>query len=341
MAEIVERPKSYSDIAKETAKRVFKHENAALIIVLGILIGAFSILTKGKSSTVTNLKHILIQSSVAGMASIGQTFVILTAGIDLTPTGLVLFSSCAGGWLMSRGIVGQAAQWTGPQLPIALGLLIVVLIGIGVGAASGSLVSRVGVPPLIVTLAMWQITRGLALRISKGFTITGFPKGLAFFGQGNIAGVPVPVIIFLVSIGVAYFILNHTTFGRSVYSVGGNRVSAWLSGINVKGRLLWVYTISGFTTALAAIIIMSRTMTASMFVIEGLELDSIAAVTVGGVSLMGGRGNIIGVLMGVLIIGVVTNAMSIMRLAHGMEDIVRGAIIITAVAIDVLRRGRG
>jgi len=339
MAEIVERPKSLGATAKDIAKRVFRYENTVLSLVLIGLVGVLGVLTGGKAVSVSNLRNVLVQSSARGMASIGQAFVILTAGIDLTPTGLALLSTCVGGWLISGGSFGALAK--GPEWPLPLGLLVVVLIGLGVGAVNGSLVSRVGMPALIVTLGMWQITRGAALRVTQGWDISGLPEGLAFLGQGNIAGVPVPVIIFFVSIAIAYFVLNHTSFGRSVYAVGGNPVSAWLSGVNVKNTQFIVYVISGFTATLAGIILTARAMTASLFVASNLELDSIASVVIGGVSLFGGRGSLIGVLIGVMIIGVINNGLNLLGVPHGMTDMVRGGVIVIAVAIDVLRRRRG
>lgn len=337
MNEIVERP--ISARAKDIAKRVFRYENTVLSLVLIGLVGVLGVLTGGKAVSVSNLRNVLVQSSARGMASIGQAFVILTAGIDLAPTGLALLSTCVGGWLISEGSFGALAK--GPEWPLSLGLLVVVLIGFGVGAVNGSLVSRVGMPALIVTLGMWQITRGAALRVTQGWNISGLPEGLAFLGQGNIAGVPVPVIIFFVSIAIAYFVLNHTSFGRSVYAVGGNPVSAWLSGVNVKNTQFIVYVISGFTAALAGIILTARAMTASLFVASNLELDSIASVVIGGVSLFGGRGSLIGVLIGVMIIGVINNGLNLLGVPHGMTDMVRGGVIVIAVAIDVLRRRRG
>jgi ribose transport system permease protein len=229
----------------------------------------------------------------------------------------------------------------GPQLSLAIGLPIIVFIGIGVGLANGSLVSFVGVPALIATLGMWQITRGLALRLTEGFSIGGLPERFSIFGQGSIAGAPVPTVIFIISIVLAYFVLMHTRFGRSVYAVGGNQASAWLSGVNVKRILLTVYVISGFTSAIAGIILSSRAMAASLNIASNLELDSIASVVIGGISLTGGRGSIWGVLIGVIIIGVVNNGMNLIGVPHGMQDVVRGAIIVIAVTIDILRRRRG
>ncbi|MBA7691480.1 Ribose import permease protein RbsC [subsurface metagenome] len=139
---------------------------------------------------------------------------------------------------------------------------------------------------------------------------------------------------------MAYFILNHTIFGRSVYAVGGNPISAWLSGINVKNVLFLVLVISGLLGALAGLVIMSRTMVAGMLTGRGLELDAIAAVLIGGVSLAGGRGNLIGVVIGALIIGVINNGMNIIAVGPAYDDLVKGGIILAAVAVDVRRRRR-
>ena len=148
----------------------------------------------------------------------------------------------------------------------------------------------------------------------------------------------VPLIIFILVAASSYFVLRHTTFGRSVYAAGGNPASAWLSGINVKKTLLIVYAISGCLSGLAGVVMTARVMSASMRTLEGVELDSIAAAAIGGISLMGGRGSLIGVIFGVLIIGVINNAMSVLGASPAVVGIVKGAIIFSAVAIDYLRR---
>ena len=181
---------------------------------------------------------------------------------------------------------------------------------------------------------------GAAFEIIQGFSIGDLPEHLAWWGQGTVGVVPVPVIIYVVVAIVAYYVLNYTTFGRSIYATGGNPVSAWLSGINVKRVLFSVYAISGFLAGLAAFIQLGRVMSASMMGLEGLEIDSIAAVTIGGVSLFGGRGNLIGVILGTLIIGTVNNGLSVLKAAPAAIRIVKGAIIILAVAIDTVRRRR-
>ena len=221
--------------------------------------------------------------------------------------------------------------------PLAV-LPLMVLSGVGWGAINGLSVSRLKIPPLIVTLSMWQISWAAAYFISKGGSIRLEPEQLGFIGMGDIGGVPVPVVMFIVVSVIAYLILNHTTFGQSVYAVGGNQVSAWLSGVNAAMILLWVYIISGLLAGLAGVISAARNVAASMQSLGGLELDTIGAVCVGGVSLAGGKGNIIGVVIGVIIIGIVNNAMNVLAAGPAVVGIVKGVIIFSAVAVDYIRR---
>jgi len=336
MAEVVEKPKSFSATAQEVAKRVFRHENAILIIILVGIMAAMAVISKGMSMSTGNLKNILVQSSTRGLAAVGELFVLLTAGIDLSVGGIALMSSLACASLITTGY----QNLIGAPIPLGAGILLLVLVGLSVGAVNGLAVSRLGMSAVIVTLAMWIMSTGFGYLFCKGMTIQLLPRSLAFFGQGNIAGVPVPVIMFAVVAVVAYFVLNHTTFGRSVYAVGGNPISAWLAGINVKNVLFLVLVISGFLGALAGLVIMSRTMVAGMLTGMGLELDAIASVLIGGVSLAGGRGNVIGVVIGALIIGVINNGMNIVAVGPAYDDLVKGGIIFAAVAVDVMRRRR-
>jgi len=291
--------------------------------------------TKGLSLRAVNVSNILLQSSIRGVASIGQTFVILSAGIDISIGGVGLVCSVLGASLMTESPVLSIVS--NPS-PIYIAIPLVLLCGAAFGVVNGTLVSRARIPPLIVTLGMWEISKGIGFEVSGGRSIAQQPDALAFWGSGNIGGVPVPVIIFVVVAVIAYFVLNHTIFGRSTYATGGNPISAWLSGISVKNVQFAVYTISGFLAGLAGVIITSRVMSASMRTLQGLEIDSIAAVTVGGVSLAGGRGGIIGAIIGVIIIGVINNAMSILGAEPSVQGIVKGMIIIGAVAADYARR---
>jgi len=221
---------------------------------------------------------------------------------------------------------------------VVAGIAAMLFFGMGVGTFNGVMVSRVGVPALIVTLAVWEASKGAAFLMCGGETIANLPSFIQHIGGGRIGGVPIPVIIFIIVIVVSYLVLMHTKFGRFVYAVGGNPVTAWLSGVNVKSILMSVYMISGFLAGLAGLLITGRIGCASLVSGGGLELDSIAAVTVGGVSIIGGRGNIIGVVIEVLIIGAIHNGLNIIGIHPAFHNIVKGVIIITAVSIDYLRR---
>jgi len=318
---------------------VLKHEAFTLAIILIALVVVFGVTTHGLSLDRSNIANILVQSSMLGVAAVGQALVILTAGIDLSIGGIALMVVCLGGALMTT-----TAGFLGP-ISMAAALLIMLLAGAGLGAVNGLLVSRLRMPALIVTLAMWQIARGVSYELTLGLEdvaqiIRELPPGLAFIAHEGIGGVPNPVFIFVAAIVVGYFVLNHTSLGKSVYAVGGDEVVAWLSGIKTRNILFWVYVISGLCAAIAGMVQISRVMCASYRVISGLELDSIAAVVIGGVSLFGGKGSIIGVLIGVLILGTINNGMNLMGLNTFMQDLVKGAVIITAVTIDAVRRGR-
>jgi ribose/xylose/arabinose/galactoside ABC-type transport system permease subunit len=324
-----------SSRTRDMVKRIFRHENAVLILILVVINIVLAIFTKGFTASRQNVVNVLLQSSIRGIAGIAQLFVILTGGIDLSVGGIALLSAVLGASLLT----GTADfQILGHSVGLSVALPLMVLAGTGIGTANGISVSRLRMPALIVTLAVWQILKGGAYRIGHGYTIVNLPEQLSWFGQGQVAGVPTPVILFIVVAVVAYSILNFTTFGRSIYAVGGNPSSSWLSGIRVSNILFSVYIISGFLCGLLSIVYIGRTMSAGTPTASGLELDSIAAAVIGGVSLAGGRGTVIGVVIGALIIGAINNGMNIIGLEASLQDITRGAIIFLAVAIDVLRR---
>jgi len=335
MAQIEERPEPSSARVREIAQGLFRHENATLVVALLALIGGLAVVTKGLSIRGANMMNVLLQSSIRGVASIGQAFVMLSAGIDVSIGGIGLMSAILGASLMTNAL---HLSIVGHPVSMYVAVPIMLLAGASWGAINGLSVSRIGMPALIVTLAMWGISQGVGFQICGGRSIAQLPDALAFLGQGKIVGIPMPVIIFAVVVMIGYFALYHTSFGRSVYAVGGNATSAWLSGIKVKNIQLLVYIVSGFLAGLAGVILTGRVMSASMRTLGGLELDSIAAVCVGGISLAGGRGNLIGAVIGVLIIGVINNGMSILGAPPAMQGIAKGAIIFAAVAIDYIRR---
>ncbi|MFC2024643.1 ABC transporter permease [Chloroflexota bacterium] len=315
-------------------QHLIKHENSILALIFVVLIAFFNIVTGGKVATAFNIKTIMLTSAVRGVISIGEAFVILSGNIDVSVGGLALFILNFGASLMTGT---QAYQLVGHQVPVAAAIPLMLLAAVGIGIVNGSLVSRIGVSALVVTLAIWQITLAAAFQVSKGAPLRGFPPSLAFFGSGQVGGIYVPIIIFIVVSAVAYFVLNHTTFGHSVYAVGGNPTSAWISGIKVNKIVFTVFIISALLAGLGGLMLLSRVMIAGQG-ISGLEIDAIAAVSIGGISLMGGRGNIIGVILGVMIIGVIDNGQNILLVPMGTQNIIKSAIIIIAVAVDYLRR---
>lgn len=329
MTEIEERAKSFKDTARDIARRIFRNENAVLAGILVVLVGIFIVLTKGHIVTRKNVLGVLVQSSVRGIAAMGQTFVILTGGIDLSVGSVALLGMALAATFM-EGKVGP--------LPTAVGIAIMLVVGMAIGSTTGLAVSRIKMPALITTFALWIGLAGVALRVTGGYIITNIPSQIAFLGQGYIAGFPVIGIAFITIAAIAYFVLNHTTFGRSVYATGGNPVSAWLSGIKVNNVIVLVFAISGLCAGIAAWAAMSRIACFTMAAVQGLEIDAISITVIGGISLMGGRGSVIGVVIGTFILGVITNGMNIMGIAPAYHTIAKGAIIYAAVAIDYIRR---
>ena len=327
MAEVVERPKPVT--AREVARRVLAHENAVIGIALAALIAVLAIISRGSTVAAANVANILLQSSVRGVAAVGQAFCILTANFDLSVSGVGVMAMMLGSTMMTT-------EWTNILgYPVSPFVAIPVMLAVAAcwGLLSGTLVSRLAIPSLLVTFCVWQIGYGVAFYMTEGQAVMHLPRSFAIYGS-----LPAAPIIFFSVAAVGYFVLTYTSFGRRVYAAGGNPVSAYLSGINVKNVQRSVFIISGLCAGLAGVLMTSRGMGGSTEALRGIELDSIASVVIGGVSLFGGRGNMIGVVLGSLIIGVINNAMGVMHMGHASRYIVKGAIIIGAVAADILRR---
>jgi ribose/xylose/arabinose/galactoside ABC-type transport system permease subunit len=307
-------------------------------IILAILIGLVVLIagiTGGDSIRFGNISNILLQSSIRGMVAIGQGLVLLTANLDLSVGGMATMITLLG----AATLTGTPKYCLfGHPMGLWCGLSVMGIAGLTVGFVNGISVTRLHMPSLIVTLCTWQIALGIAYQVGQGRSVASLPPSLAIFGQGEIAGVPVPVIMFPSIAIIVYVLLKYTPFGRSIYAVGGNPASSYLAGIKVRGIIFTVFLISGFLSALAGLIILSRTMSGSMLVAQGLELDSIAACVVGGVSLFGGRGNLVGIIIGVLIVGVLNNGMNLIGWPPTLQDIAKGGVILIAVGIDSWRR---
>ncbi len=275
-----------------------------------------------------NFTQIVVQSSVIGIAAVGMTFVIITAGIDLSVGSIVALSGMVAALSMQDGGSG------------IVGILVALGVGLLIGAFNGFSTTVLGITPFIVTLAVLSMGRGLTLAVSDGQTVFGFPSSFIFVGQGEILGVSVLVWLTLGVFAVGYFCLSHTVFGHQVYAIGGNREAARLAGIPVRRVSFLVYAISGLCAGLSAVVLTSRLNSALPSSAEGLELQVIAAVVIGGTSLFGGRGSMGGTLVGVLLIGTLNNGLTLLNVPPFWVQFVQGAVIFLAVLVDALNRRR-
>jgi ribose transport system permease protein len=272
--------------------------------------------------TVDNLLNILRQTSINAIIAMGMTFVILTAGIDLSVGSVLAFT----GAVCASLVAADASLWV--ALPATLAL------GAALGAANGVVIAIGGVQPFIATLVGMTVLRGATLVYTEGRPITTMSDPFWAVGGEYVFGIPVPVLIAALAFIVCWFVLSHMRFGRYVYAVGGNEQVTRLAGISVTRVKIAVYAVSGLLAALAGIILTARLESAQPTAGTAYELDAIAAVVLGGTSLMGGRGRIFGTLIGALIIGVLNNALNLMDVSSYYQMIAKGAVILLAVLVD-------
>jgi len=301
-------------------------------IALFVLCLVLSILSD-KFLTTANAWNVLRQVSVNICISVGMTMVILTAGIDLSVGSILAFCGAVTASLIKFGLELEAFN-----LFVGFGPLSAVIIGIGVGSAlgwfNGWTITRFKVPPFVATLAMLTIARGLTMLWTQGFPINGLGEDFAFLGTGWFLGIPMPVWITAVVVALAVLLMNKTKFGRYVYAIGGNERAAKLSGININRVKMTVYAIAGGLAAVGGIIITSRLDSAQPNAGFGYELDAIAAVVIGGTSLSGGKGTIMGAVLGGIIIGVLNNGLVLLNVSPFWQQVVKGFVILLAVIID-------
>ncbi|AJX30605.1 Ribose transport system permease protein rbsC [Burkholderia oklahomensis] len=273
-----------------------------------------------------NLENVLRQVSINAIIGVGMTCVILTGGIDLSVGSVMALSGTLTAGLLVAGINGAAALAAG------------VGVGLALGAANGLFVAFAGMPPIIVTLATMGIARGFALIYTGGYPIDGLPDWIRFFGSGKVLGVQMPVLTMLVVYALAWLLLERMPFGRYVYAIGGNEHATRLSGVRVARVKLVVYTFAGLTSALAALVLTGRLMSGQPNAGVGFELDAIAAVVMGGTSIAGGRGSIVGTLIGALLLGVLNNGLNMIGVNPYVQNVIKGGIILLAIYIGRERR---
>lgn len=314
--------------SKENLKR-FQSLLALVVMVVTLSLASDQFLT------VPNLRNILLQISVNLCLSIGMTLIILTGGIDLSVGAILGLSGAVAAGLLKNGM---ALNFAGVQLQFTPfgAILAGIFIGLALGWFNGVAITRFKLPPFVATLGMLSIGRGLTMLWTNGFPITALGTTFGFIGAGFWLGVPTAIWISAALVIVFYLISIHTTLGRYIYAVGGSEKASAFAGVNVNRIKVWVYTLAGGLAAVGGLILTARLDAADPKAGLGYELDSIAAVVIGGTSLSGGRGSILGTVLGCLIIGVLNNGLVLLEVSPFWQQVIKGLVILVAVAVDKL-----
>lgn len=310
---------------KQSKKKISSKslQKLAALLSLIVLVIFFSIAAAPNFLATQNLINIMMQTTVTGILSLGMTFVLVTGGIDLSIGSLIAFAGVITGAAIGNGVH--------PVLAVILGLLLGVVLGI----VSGLLISKGKLPPFIATLGMMMFARGITLLITEGTPIyfQNAPN-FKYLSQGKLGPVPYPVFYFIILAILSHFILTKTVIGRYIFATGSNEDAARLSGIPVDKVKTFVYVYSGLFAAIAGIIMAARLNSAQPTVGEGYELDAVAAAVIGGTSLVGGEGTILGTIIGAFIMSVLKNGLNLMSISQFWQKVVMGIVIIGAVYID-------
>ncbi len=307
-----------------TASRVLRYSARQFGTLAGLIgLGIVLWILTPHFLTVSNLLNVAQQTAINAIIAVGLTFVIISGGIDLSVGSIVAFSGVVLAGLIQRGV------------PLPVALLGGLAVGLACGLVNGLLITLGRLPPFIATLGMMSVARGAALLYTDGRPISGFPESLRWVATGEIAFVPAPVLLMVLVYIVAHFALRRTRFGRYIFAIGGNEEAALLSGVNVRFHKTAVYGLSGLLSALGAFVLTARLNSAQPIAGINYELDAIAATVIGGTSLMGGQGSVIGTLIGALIMGVLRNGLNLLSVSSFVQQLVIGAVIILAVLMDM------
>ena len=309
------------------------------LIFAAMVVGA-SILSPAFLSS-TNLINIVRQMSIVGLIALGVTGVIVSAGIDLSSGSVVGLTAVVAASL-AQSPDNTAAFYPGLHLPLIVAVLAACAVGALVGLINGSLVAKTRIPPFIATLGTYTAIRGLALLYTGGRPISDLTDAYDFIGQGDLFGVPVPIVILVVMAVVTHILYAHTKFGKYIYAIGGNEQAARVSGIDASKYKMLIYVYASFLAGLAGLVVSARIGSGQPGLGVGYELDAIAAAVIGGTSLSaGGIGTVAGTIIGALIIGVLNNILDLMNVSAYFQQIIKGCIIVGAVILDQLKqRGR-
>jgi ribose/xylose/arabinose/galactoside ABC-type transport system permease subunit len=311
--------------ARAVLAHIFRRRESGIVLALFVIMAAIGTV-EPNFFTGSNLYLVSRQISFVAVVALGQLFVILHGGIDLSVGSIMAVAGMVAAYCM--------------KLEIHPALAVVVGTGAGlvVGAINGALISFVQLAPFIVTLGTLSLASGMVLGFSKGWPLTEIPPSFLPIAQGSFLGLPVPVWITLLVAIVAHVVLSYTAFGRRIYAMGGNEQATFLSGINVSRIKFGLYLISAGCASIAGIVLVARFNSAQADTGKGWELDAIAAVVIGGASLSGGSGSVLGVLIGACIMGIIKNGLVLMRISSYWHTAIIGIIIILAAVLDRARR---
>jgi ribose transport system permease protein len=332
--ESAEAPANKDLSLRATSKgRRFGDFSEMAIVLVFVAIVLYLSLTTSSFLSAPNIMAILVATSLIAVVACGQTFVIITGGIDLSSGSVVALS----------GVITGLVLHAGAPIPVSVGVGI--LVGLACGLFNGLSVTYLNMNPFIVTLAAMSMARGLAFIIPNGQTVFGFDDAFDAIGGGlwkipGVGQVPIAGVFSLAALAIGAFVLRKTVFGSEVYSVGGNREAAMMAGIPVRRTQILVYTISGALAGLGGVILTGRLDSAQPIAATGLELNAIAAVVIGGASLFGGRGSMLGTILGVLLIGVINNGLTLHNVEPFWVQFIQGAVIFLAVLFDSLNQKR-
>jgi ribose transport system permease protein len=279
--------------------------------------------------TAFNIRILVRQVSFAAISAVGIMFVMIGGGIDLSIGSQIVLTNI----LLSIMMV----DWHIPQI---LAIPLTLVLGTGLGLLNGFLSNKLKIHPLIITLGTASIYKGIGYIIANSRNIMGFPDSFRWFGQGYLGPIPVPIVIMIVVALIGSFILTKTYFGRYVFAMGGNQEAARLAGVNTKGMKLILFAICGFFSAITSVLLLSRVFAGQVSTGQGIEFDCLTAALLGGVSFIGGEGTVFGLITGVLIIGVLNNAMQLASFPDFSQNVVKGAVLLIAVGLDVYQKNR-
>ncbi|MCX5758618.1 MAG: ABC transporter permease, partial [Candidatus Hydrogenedentes bacterium] len=321
------------------ARMIRSLRKVGVVVFLFVLCVAMAV-KQPEFLSVDNIKDVLVQISGIAIAAVGMTLVILTAGIDLSVGSVLALSGCAGS-LVGLKLTESGPAWLAAYgLAVPLGFLAAILVGALCGLANGLMITKIPLTPFIETLGVMGVARGLAYYICHSSPVQVTP-GMRQIALARPLGIPFPIVLMLAIYVLGWLALQHTRFGRNVYAIGGNEESARLSGIRIHASKILVYTLTGAFAAISGLIVAGRLAWMMPQEGDGFELDVIAAVVIGGTSLSGGQGTVLGTLLGALIMGVVRNGLNLTAVDYNVQKVVIGSIIIAAVSVDVLARRLG